>query len=367
MKDYYNILGVEKGATEEDIKKAYRRLAHKYHPDKGGDAGKFKEVSEAYQILSDSDKRAQYDKFGRVFEGGASQQGQGFNGFNWGWGQQGGHAHDGEDGEGAGFDFDLGDIFEDFFGGGRPEKDVKRGRDIEMRVEIPLEAVVKGKEEHIKIKRQVSCSRCQGIGAEPGTKVKECFSCRGTGQVQQIRRTAFGSFTRVGPCPECKGEGLNPEKNCIVCKGEGRMATEETIKVQIPAGVDSNQILKVAGKGEAGRRKGRTGDLYLRIFIKEHPAFKREGDDLYVKMPILFSQAALGAQLEVPTVEGGAVGLSMPAGTSAGQVFRIQGKGIPHFSGLGRGSMFVEVVVVIPKKLTKEQKDLLERLQREGI
>jgi molecular chaperone DnaJ len=362
MKDYYKILGVQKGATLEDIKKAYRRLAHKYHPDKGGDATRFKEVAEAYQVLSDTDKRAQYDKFGRVFEG--SPQG-GAGGFQWGWGAP--HEHDAEEfSEGFGVDFDLQDIFEDFFGG-KNAKNTKGGRDIEVEISIPLEATIKGKEEIINLTKLIICSRCQGVGAEPSTKVKECFSCRGQGQVQQIKRTVFGSFTRVGLCPECKGEGLIPEHPCNVCKGEGRIKGEDAIKVQIPAGVDSNQILKIVGKGDVGRKKGKVGDLYLRVFIKPHNVFKRKGDDLYVKMPILFSQAALGDEIEVPTIEGTKVLLTIPQGIESGRVLKVSGKGIPHFSGLGRGNMLVEIEIVTPTKLTKDQKELLERLKNEGI
>ncbi|MDP2735233.1 MAG: molecular chaperone DnaJ, partial [bacterium] len=354
--------GIEKSATQEDVKKAYRRLAHKYHPDKGGDAARFKELSEAYSVLSDQDKRAQYDKFGRVFDG----QGNGGGGFQWGWGSP--HDHEAEDFGDAGFgmDFDIGEIFEDFFGG-KSQKDAKTGRDVEVEVAIPLEATVKGKEEVIELAKQVVCVRCQGVGAEPGTKVKECFSCRGVGQVQQIRRTVFGSFTRVGLCPECKGEGLLPEHPCNVCRGEGRIQGEDAIKVQIPAGVDSNQILKVAGKGDAGRRKGKAGDLYIRIMVKPHPVFKRKGDDLFVNMPILFSQAALGGEIEVPTIEGTKILLNIPAGIESGKVLRVPSKGIPRFSGLGRGTMHVEIDVVTPKKLTKEQRELLERLKNEGM
>ena len=362
MKDYYKILGVQKGATLEDIKKAYRKLAHKYHPDKGGDATRFKEVAEAYQVLSDIDKRAQYDKFGRVFEG--SAQGR-TGGFQWGWGSP--HEHDAEEfSEGFGVDFDLGEIFEDFFGA-KNAKDTKSGRDIEVEISIPLEATIKGKEELINLAKLITCSRCQGVGAEPSTKVKECFSCRGQGQVQQIKRTVFGSFTRVGLCPECKGEGLIPEHPCNVCKGEGRIKGEDAIKVKIPPGVDSNQILKIVGKGDAGRKKGKVGDLYIRVFVKPHSVFKRKGDDLYVKMPILFSQAALGDEIEVPTIEGTKILLTIPQGIESGKVLKVSGKGIPHFSGLGRGNMLVEIEVVIPTKLTREQKELLERLKNEGI
>jgi len=338
-------------------------LAHKHHPDKGGEVARFKEVSEAYQVLSDTDKRAQYDKFGKVFEG---PPGQGFGGFQWGWGTPP-HEHDAEEfSEGFGTDFDIGEIFEDFFGG-KSVKDVKSGRDIEVELAIPLEATVKGKEEVINLRKFSLCARCQGVGAEPSTKIKECFSCRGQGQVQQIKRTVFGSFTRVGLCPECKGEGLIPEKPCNVCKGEGRIQREDSIKVQIPAGVDSNQILKIAGKGDVGRKKGKTGDLYIRVFVKSHNVFQRKGDDLYVKMPILFTQAALGAEIEVPTIEGTKILLTIPQGIESGKVLKVSGKGIPHFSGLGRGSMLVEIEVVTPKKLTKEQKELLGRLKNQGL
>lgn len=363
-KDYYQILGIAKGASQEDIKRAYRRLAHKFHPDKGGDAGKFKEVSEAYQILSDADKRSQYDKFGRVFEGGVGQEG--FSGFRWGF--PGAEAGDEEGSSGFSFDFDVGEIFEDFFGGADAQgRDLRRGKDMEMELEIPLEATLQRKEEVIPLQRFITCARCQGVGAEPGSKVKECFSCRGTGQVQQIRRTIFGSFTRGGMCPECEGEGLQPEKPCNVCKGEGRVKGQEALKVQIPAGIDSNQILKIADKGEAGRRKGKAGDLYIRIHVKPHQVFQRKGDDLFVHMPILFSQAVLGDEVEVPTIEGTSILLTIAPGTESGKILKVPGKGIPHFAGLGRGSMNIEVQFKIPKKLTPQQRELLEKLQKEGI
>jgi molecular chaperone DnaJ len=362
-KDYYQILGLARGASQEDIKRAYRRLAHKFHPDKGGDEARFKEVSEAYQILSDADKRSQYDKFGRVFEGGAGQEG--FGGFRWGFPGTGG---DEEGSSGFSFDFDVGDIFEDFFGGQDVRsKDLRRGKDVELELEIPLEATLQRREEVIPLQRFTTCSRCQGVGAEPASKVKECFSCRGTGQVQRIQRTIFGSFTRGGVCPECEGEGLQPEKPCNVCKGEGRVRGQETIKVQIPAGIDSNQILKMAGQGEAGRRKGKAGDLYIRIHVKPHPVFQRKGDDLFVRMPVLFSQAVLGDEIAVPTIEGTSILVAIAPGTEPGKIVKVPGKGIPHFSGLGRGNMNIEVQFKLPKKLSQEQRELLERLKDEGI
>ncbi|MDI6591403.1 MAG: molecular chaperone DnaJ [Patescibacteria group bacterium] len=356
MKDYYQILGVSKDASSEEIKKAYYKLAHKYHPDRGGDEKKFKEINEAYQVLSDKEKRAQYDKFGRVFEGAEP----GFD-FSWAWGRPG---------EEFDFDFgDLGEMVEEIFGFGAPrrKRDLKKGKDIEIDLEIPLEDTLKGKEKEITLAKYVLCSRCQGTGAEPGTPINECFSCRGTGEVQQIKKTFFGSFTRYTTCPECGGEGYRPEKPCNVCKGEGRVRGEERIKIFIPAGVDTNQVIKIDGKGEAGRKGGRSGDLYVRIFVKPHSIFKRKGDDLYILAPISFSRAALGDEIEIPTLEGKKILLKVPAGTQSGKILRISGKGIPHFSGYGRGNLYVELIIKTPKKLTKKQKELLEKLKLEGI
>lgn len=358
MKDYYQILGVPKDASPEEIKKAYYKLAQKYHPDKGGDEKKFKEINEAYQVLSDKEKRAQYDRFGRVFESGGAEPG--FD-FQWAWGRPEVDVD---------FDFgDLGEMIEEMFGFGRPRKkrDAKRGKDVEIEIEISLEDVLMGKEAEIYLDKFITCDRCQGQGAEPGTKINECFSCRGTGEVQQIKRTFFGSFTRTTICPECGGEGKRPEKPCNVCKGEGRIRGREKVKIFIPAGVDSNQVIKIEGRGDAGRRGARAGDLYVRIFVKKHPLFQRKGDDLYISLPISFSQAALGDEIEVPTLEGKKILLKVPPGTDSGKILRISGKGIPHFSGYGRGNLYIELIVKTPKKLTKKQKELLEKLKEEGI
>ncbi|MDP3981940.1 MAG: molecular chaperone DnaJ [bacterium] len=367
MADYYKVLGVKKDASPDEIKKAYRSLAHKYHPDKGGDEKMFREVSEAYRILSDKDKRSQYDKFGRVFEGVGDQQGP--NGFRWGWGHPGGSS-DTEDGEGYGFDFqDLGDIFEEFFGGQAPRSrdNLRKGDDIEVDVEIALEDVLQGKKEEMLLHKFVQCVRCQGVGADPGSKVNECFSCRGTGEVQQIKRTFMGSFTKVGICPECNGEGLKPESPCNVCSGEGRVRGEDRVTVQIPAGVDSNQILKLKEKGDAGRKRGKNGDLYIRLLVKPHRVFSRKGDDLHVEVAVSLSQTTLGEEVEIPTLEGPSVLLNIPAGTPSGKVFRVSGKGIPHYTGMGRGSLFVTTRIAVPQKLTKRQKDLIQKLREEGL
>jgi molecular chaperone DnaJ len=366
MKDYYKILGVSRSASAEDIKKAYYELAHKHHPDKGGDENKFKEINEAYRVLSNKEKREQYDKFGQVFEGaqaGGPGPEPGF-GFTWSWGERR---------DDFGFDFedfgDLSEMLEEIFGvrTAPRKKEVKKGKDIEVRLEIPLASVLSDQEKEISLTKLVTCSRCRGTGAEPGSKVRECFTCRGTGEVQQIRRTIFGSFTRYVTCPECGGEGQIPEKKCNVCLGEGRMRGEETIRVFIPAGVDTNQVIKVSGKGEAGKKGGKSGDLYVRIFVTSHQFFKRKGDDLNVLIPITFSQAALGDEIEIQTLEGTRLLLDVPAGTESGKILKISGKGIPHFSGSGRGNLFVELRIKTPKKLTKKQKELLEKLKDEGL
>jgi len=358
MKDYYKVLGISRDASTEEVKKAFHKLAHKYHPHKGGDEEKFKEVNEAYQVLSDEEKRAQYDQFGRVSEGGSPDSGSDF-GFSWG-----------KAGESAEFDLgDLGEIFGDFFGFGKTstKRDIKRGNDIEVDLEISLEDILKEQIKEISLYKMVLCLRCQGKGGEPGTRVKECFSCRGTGEVQQIKRTLFGSFTRFTICPECGGEGQRPEKPCNVCKGEGRIRGTDVIKIFIPGGVDLNQIIKVEGKGEAGKKGGKAGDLYIRILVKPHKIFKRKGDDLYTSLPISFSQATLGEEIEMATLEGTKILLKIPSGIESGKLIRISGKGVPHFSSPGRGNLYVELIVKIPKKLTRKQKELLEKLKTEGL
>ena len=365
--DYYQILGVTKSASQEEIKKAFHRLAHKYHPDKGGDEKKFKEINEAYQVLSNSEKRAQYDQFGRVFEG-AGQGGQPFgsNGgqdFNWSWQNQN-----------VNFDFeDLGDVFENFFsfggGGGRraPKKNVRKGRDIEIDIEISLEETLREIKKSVTLQKMIVCHRCHGAGGEPGTKVNECFACRGTGEVQQIKKTILGSYTTFAVCPECKGDGAKPDKLCNVCKGEGRIKGEEANDIAIPAGIDNNQAFEIEGRGDAGKKNGKPGNLYVRVFIKKHTVFHRKGDDLYMLREIAYSQSILGDEIEIPTLEGPKILLKVPEGTESGKVFRISGKGTPHFGSYGMGNMYVELVIKTPRKITREQKELLNRLKEKGL
>lgn len=367
--DYYEVLGVTKTATQDEIKKAFHKLAHKHHPDKGGDEKKFKEINEAYQVLSDTAKRAQYDQYGRVFDqGGAGAnpfEGQGGAPFgSWSWGNKS------QGGDGVEFDIgDVGEIFEEFFGGGRraTKKDARKGKDIQVDIEIELERTLKESVEKINLSKLITCTRCAATGAEPGSKIKECFSCRGTGQVQQVRKTVFGSYTTSALCPECRGEGTIPEKPCNVCRGEGRIKGIETIEVNIPAGIDTNQVIRVDGKGEAGKKGAKAGNLFIRIFIKQHQNFERRGDDLFTESNITFSEAALGGKIEIKSLEGTNLILEIPAGTESGKIFKMSGKGIPHFGGFGRGNLYAELKIKTPRKLSRKQKELLEELKKEGI
>lgn len=352
-KDYYQILGVSRNASADEVKRAFHKLAHKHHPNKGGDENKFKEINEAYQILSDKEKRAQYDRFGSTFDQGN---------FNWAWGRGGQNIE---------FDLeDLNEMFGDIFGfrsKGSRRKNFKRGADITVDMEIPLETVLNDINREINLYKQTVCSRCEGKGAEPGSKLNECFSCRGTGEVQQVKKTFLGSFTQWSICPECKGEGQGSEKPCNVCKGEGRVREEEKIKISIPAGVDSNQVIKLVGKGEAGKRGGQSGDLYVRILVKEHKTFKRRGDDLFISIPISYSQAVLGDKIEIPTLEGAKLLEKIPSGLESGKILKIAKKGIPHFSSFGRGNLYAQLIIKTPRNLTKSQKMLLKRLKEEGL
>lgn len=353
MKDYYNILGVSKGASGEEIKKAYRRLAHKYHPDKkSGDESKFKEINEAYQILSNKGKKQQYDQFGRVFDdqGGQGQQ----HGFD--FSQQG-------------FQGDLGDIFEEVFGfsSNKRRPDNMAGQNIEVSLELSLDSILKNQEKKFNLNKFIFCTRCDGDGAEPGTPKNQCITCRGTGVVQEMKRSVFGSYTKETVCPDCSGKGQKPEKPCNVCFGEGRIKKDEEIKVSIPAGVDTNQLLKIPGKGEAGKKGGRAGDLYIRVFIKKHPVFSRKGDDIFTTISIPYSVAVLGGEAIISDLEGKKLIVKISSETRAGKIIKVSGKGIPRFSSFGRGSLFIKIEINIPKSPTKSQKNILQEMRREGL
>jgi molecular chaperone DnaJ len=344
-RDYYEVLGVERGATEEEIKKAYRRLARKYHPDvnKSPEAEeKFKEINEAYRVLSDPELRRRYDKFGHADFEGVNGGAGGFGGFDFG--------------DFGGFD----DLFDMFFGGATGmsrRRGPQRGADLRYDLHLDFNEAVFGVEKELDITRMEVCSHCGGDGAEPGSSLTTCPDCQGTGQVRTVRRTPFGQFVNARTCPRCRGAGRWPEKTCRECGGEGRVTRRRRIKVKIPAGVDEGQRVRLAGEGEGGVNGGPPGDLYIYITVKPHELFQRRGNDVYCEVPISFVQAALGAEILVPTLDG-QTKLRIPEGTQTGTSFRLRGLGVPH--RFGRGDQHVRVKVVTPIKLTPRQRQLLE-------
>lgn len=341
-RDYYEVLGVSRGASESDIKRAYRQLAVKYHPDKNPDdhdaEEKFKEAAEAYSVLSDAQKRARYDRFGHAGLGGA-----------------GGGGYD------PGFT-NIEDIFDlfgfgDMFGGGTRRTTVQRGADLRYDHEISLEEAATGKDAKIEIPRLETCGTCEGSGAAAGTSPESCIACGGGGQT----RYQQGFFSVMRTCPNCAGKGQVIKEPCEDCRGAGRVEKKKSLEVKIPAGVDSGSRLRIGSEGESGVNGGPSGDLYVFIHVKEHEAFERQGSNLYTSVPISFAQAALGSEIEVRTLEGTDT-LKVPAGTQTGTVFRVKGEGMPALGGRGKGDLFVAVTLVTPKSLTKEQRKLLEKL-----
>ncbi len=363
--NYYETLGVEKNASADEIKKAYRKLAHKYHPDKGaGNEPKFKEVNEAYQVLSDNEKKSQYDQYGQTFEdaqrNGQGHPGGGFGGAGGPFGA-GGFDFSGFGGQG-GVEFDLGDIFGDLFGGQRQRQERRtRGIDLEMPLTITFEEAVFGVKRSITLEKKDACKTCEGSGAKPGTKVVTCSVCHGQGQIRTQRRTVFGNVASSSICEKCEGSGQVPEDPCSTCKGSGIMRQEKTIEVQIPAGIDDGQRVRVTGEGELGYRGSKPGDLYLSIRVKQHKEFKRQNTDLFKDLPISFTQAALGTKIEVETLDG-KIEIKIPAGTQAGKILRVGGKGVPIINSTKRGDLFITVRVIIPHKLSKEENELLKKL-----
>lgn len=356
-KDYYKILGVDKSASQEDIKKAFRKLAHQYHPDKtGGDEEKFKEINEAYQVLGDPDKRAKYDRFGSAFEHG--QAGGGFHGFE---------GFRDFQGFSEGFNInmdDLGDMFGDIFGFGRERKEARsrRGNDVEINLAIEFMEAVFGFEKDIKVNKRVQCERCHGNGIEPGAKVDTCKTCSGTGRVTRMQRTFFGNMQVQTTCPECGGEGKTYSQKCTKCHGLGNVKEIVDLKVKIPAGIDDGQTIRLAGQGEAGAKGGPAGDLYLKINVKKDPRFARNGHDINSKAYINFTQAALGDKIDIETIDG-PVQLKIPDGTQSGTVFKLKGRGVTRLNSHGRGDHLVEIIVKTPTHLTRQQKELLEGLK----
>ena len=349
-RDYYEILGVQRTATDTEIKKAYRKLAKANHPDLNpGDKeaeARFKEINEAYEILSDSDKRSRYDQFG--FAGVDPSYGGGGAGFD------------------GGFDFgDLGDIFGSFFGGGfgggaRSRTGPQRGESLRMGMTITFEEAAFGCEKEVSPERVEQCESCKGTGAAPGTTPETCSNCGGSGTVQQRRQTPMGVFATTSPCPRCGGKGKIITSPCTSCGGNGQVRRRKTLKVNIPAGIDNGQIISLRGQGNAGKNGGPAGDLQIVISVQPHTLFRRDGSDVYCEAPITFTQAVLGGEMEIPTIDG-KVKYDIPEGTQTGTTFRLRGKGIPNVNGRGRGDQFVTVYIETPRNLNREQKEALRK------
>ena len=360
-RDYYEVLGIDKGASESEIKKAYRKMAMQYHPDKYANATdkekdeaehKFKEINDAYQVLSDAQKKAQYDKFGHAAFEGAGGAGSGFGGFGSGFGGFG--------------DFDdLGDIFSSFFGGGRQGGGRRRatpGQDLRYNLDLTLKEAAEGVEKEIKYTRKGKCGTCEGTGAEPGSSMKTCSKCNGSGKIEEMQRTMFGVFQNVTECPDCHGKGKVPEKKCHTCGGTGIDKEKVEKSVKIPAGIDDGQRLRLSGMGEASLDGGPNGDLYIYITVKPHEIFRRVENDIHCKVPISFATAALGGEIEVPTLDS-PVKMKIPAGTQNGKLFKLKDRGIANARGYGRGDQIVEIFVEIPTNLSDKQKEIIRSLE----
>lgn len=350
-RDYYEVLGVSKNASADELKKAYRRLAVEHHPDRGGNEEQFKEVNEAYEVLKDDSKRKRYDQFGHAGVGSsAASDGNPFAGFGGGQGQE--------------FNFDfgdlgLGDIFGSFFGGGAPGgQRQSRGRDVETAVETTFEDAIFGTEVDLRLNLEDTCEHCKGTTVEPGHELITCDNCKGAGQVTNVMRTVFGNIQQAAPCPKCKGKGKIPEKVCTVCGGKGTQRKNQTIKLKIPAGIDDGATIRLREHGEA-IAGGPKGDLYVLIRVKPHKKFTREGDLILSSEHIDMVDAALGTEISVETVDG-PIRMKVPAGTQSGTDFKLSNHGVPHIKGSSRGAHIVTILVDTPTKLSKEQAELLK-------
>lgn len=363
-KDYYNVLGVQKGASKDEIKKAFHKLAHKYHPDKKeGDANKFKEVNEAYQVLSNDEKRSKYDQFGAGFEnmGGAGYGGAqggfgGFEGFDFSNFSQGFG--------GAGAEFDLNDIFSDFFGGGGGRAQARRGRDISTEIQISFADSIFGVTRKILLTKTSECLVCHGAGAKPGTKMDTCKKCNGQGKIREMKRTILGSIATTKVCEDCIGAGQVPKEKCDKCHGKGVERREEEISINIPAGIRNGEMVRMTGYGEAVSQ-GTTGDLYIKINVAPHPVFKRDGNDLVMDLNLKLSEALLGAKYSIDTLDG-KVEVTIPEGVSINEILRVKGKGVPKGKG-SRGDLMIKLNIGLPKKLSRKSRELIEELQKEGV
>lgn len=354
--DYYKTLGVDKGVSKDEIKKAFRKLAGQYHPDKKtGDEAKFKEISEAYAVLGDDKKRAEYDAYGHSFQG-AGGGGQGFGGFDFSGFQQAAG--------GQGFQFDINDIFENFgFGGGGQQ--TSRGRDISIDINLTFKDAVFGVTRKVLITKNSACPDCEGTGGKPGTEMTDCTICNGQGRVRETRQSIMGTFQTVKVCDTCTGSGQAPKEKCGHCAGVGVRRQEEEIEIKIPAGIQNGEVVRMTARGEA-IPGGQPGDLYIKLHVDSDPAIKREGNNLIADLPIKLTDALLGAEYTVETLDG-SVTIKIPAGVAHGELLRIKGKGVPHSSGSSRGDYLVKISIETPSKLSRKAKKLVEELRNEGV
>lgn len=353
-KNYYDVLGIDKAAKKEDIKKAFYKLASKYHPDKGGDEAKFKEVNEAYQVLSDDKKRKEYDTYGQTFNG-QGPAGGGFGGFN------------AADFEGMQFDFgDLGDMFGDIFGGFGGGTRAKRGRDISLEIDVAFKEAIFGTERNVLINKVGTCDTCEGTGAKKGSEMITCTTCNGQGKVHDVKRTFMGNFQTVKTCEVCHGKGKVPKERCHECRGAGVLNKREEIHIQVPAGISNGEMIRMSEMGEAVSG-GQTGDLYIKINVQTDKVWKREGNDLTIKHSIKLTDALIGIRQAIDGLDG-KIDIDIPAGVSAGEVLRVKGRGVPHVHDKAkRGDVLVKLDIAMPKKLSKAAMKLVEGLKEEGI
>lgn len=354
QKDYYQILGLQKGASKEEVKKAFRKLAAKYHPDKKtGDEAKYKEITEAYAVLGDDKKKAEYDTYGQAFSGAGGGAGAGFGGFDFSQFQQGFN--------GQGFEFDLNDLFQGFgFGGGAR---AQRGHDISIDINLSFKESIFGVTRSVLLTKQNTCDTCSGSGAKPGTKLKTCTTCNGNGRVRETRQSIMGSFSTVRECHDCRGTGEIPEERCEVCRGAGVVRNQSQITIKVPAGIQNGEVIRMTGQGEA-ISGGQPGDLYIKVHVEGHPSITREGNNLYTKLSIKLTDALLGGVYTVETLEG-KTELKIPAGIAHGELIRIKGKGVP--SDRGAGDFLVRISIETPKKLSRKAEQLVEQLREEGL
>jgi molecular chaperone DnaJ len=364
--DYYKILGISRNASPEEIKTAYRKLAHKYHPDKaGGNEAMFKKINEAYQVLSNHEKRAQYDRFGKTFSGSAGAGG-GMGGFDWRNFSDG--VEFGFDMNGFGGDGNMGDVFDAFFEGlgvKRKRRAYERGSDLELAEEVTLEEAFRGAKRDVKFRTFISCKKCEGIGHFPKDGFSACTSCDGRGEIQETRKTFFGNFAQIKTCDKCHGLGKIPKKACDDCRGTGRVESEKKVEVSVAPGIADGQLIKISKGGEMGAYGAEAGDLYVRIRVKPHHLFKRHGDDLVIEQKADLIELLTARKIEVKTIAGGTVVADIPSDFRLGEQVVISGEGMPRLGGIGRGRLVVNLDVRMPKKLSDKAKKLLEELKRE--